>query len=75
VTTTKRTRERASDLEQMPTLAIGQTDDLKIDRNGLRVWLARTGPEDGEMYRRRITVERLIAGRWEEVDEYEGDRP
>ena len=52
------------ELDAMPTLAVGQADDLKIDNgDGIRVWVSRV---DGS-----ISVERFdpAEGRWETVDE------
>lgn len=53
------------ELEALPTLAVGQTADLKVDTGTVRVWLSRCGPEDGET--EPVQVERLVDGRWEEV--------
>lgn len=50
------------DLERLPTLAVGQADDLKVDTGSIRVWLSRCGPEDGET--QPIKVEKLDCGRW-----------
>lgn len=57
-----------AELEAMPTLAVGQADDLKVDTGEERVWLARTGAEDRQVY--AINHERLINGRWVVVSEY-----
>ncbi len=57
------------ELEAMPTLAVGQADDLKVDTGEERVWLSRCGAEDGQIY--RIGHEHLIDGRWVVVSEYE----
>jgi len=64
------------DLEKRKTLAVGQTDDLKIDTGTTRVWVARTTIEDGEPFNNRISVEKFNrkTGRWEIVDEYEGGK-
>lgn len=62
----------ADDLEAMPTLATGQTDDLKIDTGTERVWLARTGIADGEPYNNRVTIEALVNGRWVHQRSYRG---
>lgn len=57
----------------LPTLAVGQTCDLKIEEPGRRVWLARTGVEDGEPFDNKITIElQDTAGRWYVASEYEG---
>ena len=65
-----------AELEDEPTLSQGQTDDLKletqIDGTYVRVWLARTGVEDGEPYDNRISVETLQDGSWRVVHEYPG---
>ena len=57
------------ELEALPTLAVGQSCDLKHDSGVVRVWLMRNpdGPE------RIVTVEVLDkdAGRWEIFAEYE----
>lgn len=60
------------ELESLPTLAVGQADDLKIDKPGiLRVWISRTGMPDGEHCDRHVTVENFdpVSGRWFTVDE------
>jgi len=56
-----------SELKKLPTLATGQAADLKIDTGTMRVWLSRCGPEDGET--QPIQFERLINGRWEELED------
>lgn len=63
-------RYTAAALKAMPTLAVGQADDLKVDEDGERVWLARTAIADGEPYDDKITIERLENGRWVVVEEY-----
>jgi hypothetical protein len=62
----------ADELEQMPTLVIGHTDDLKIETGTTRVWLARTTTEDSEPYNHKITVEKLQEGHWMTIEEYPG---
>lgn len=62
----------AKELSALPTLSVGQAEDLKVDTGNTRVWLARTGTADGEPYENKISVEKLKNGRWEVVDEYEG---
>jgi len=59
-------------LKGLPTLCVGQSDSLKIEKATERVWLARTGVADGEPYENRISHERLIDGRWETVESYPG---
>ena len=65
-------RYTARELSAMPTLAIGQVDDLKIDTGTVRVWLSRCGPEDGEPYRDKVTVEFLWGDGWDVEEEYQG---
>ena len=56
------------ELEALPTLAIGQTCDLKYESGSVRVWVQRNpdGPDN------HVTVEVLDseAGRWEKLAEY-----
>lgn len=50
-------------------MAVGQTDDLKIDDGKKRVWLSRCSVEDGEPYNDKVTVEVVGKnGRW--VNDY-----
>ncbi len=53
-------------LEALPTLHQGHTDDLKIETHkgypfkeskGVRVWLSRLTVEDGQPYNNQVTVE------------------
>lgn len=62
-----------NELEALPTLSQGHTDNLKYEDLdvGVRVWLSRCGVEDGEPYPNKVTVERLVDGRWEAVEQYE----
>jgi hypothetical protein len=57
--------------ERLPTLSTGQADDLKLDRNGTRIWLSRCGVDDGEPYDNKITVEKLRGGRWITVETFQ----
>jgi len=61
-----------SELYNMPTLCVGQTDNLKIETPDTRVWLARTGVEDGEPFNNRVTIEAIIDRRWKVVAEFQG---
>ncbi len=58
-------------IEAMPTLNQGWTDDLKVEEPGHRVWLSRMGVEDGQPYNNQVTVEALKDGSWVTVEEYE----
>jgi CDGSH-type Zn-finger protein len=62
----------AEELADMPTLAVGQADDLKIENHHRRVWLCRCGVADGMPYDDMVTVEAYIDGRWVEIDRYPG---
>lgn len=59
-----------SDLKKMRTLSTGQDADLKFDDGEHRVWLSRCGPEDwdGHPGYKKISYERLVNGRWVEVE-------
>jgi NAD(P)H-flavin reductase len=59
------------ELENRPTLRVGQYANLKVDNSKRRVWLSRMSVEDGEPFNNKVTVERLIEGRWIEVESYE----
>jgi hypothetical protein len=66
-------RYTASELEAMPTLAVGQADDLKVDTGSVRVWLSRCGIADGMKYNNQVTVEVLdVVGSWFTIEEYPG---
>jgi hypothetical protein len=51
-------------LESLPTLAQGQTCNLKIDKEEYRVWLSRCTVADGEPFNNKVTVEHLKDGQW-----------
>jgi hypothetical protein len=59
------------ELESLPTLSVGQADNLKVDSGRTRVWLSRCTVEDGEPFDNAVTVEELRDGRWVEVDRYQ----
>lgn len=65
-------RYTAAELEELPTIAEGQADDLKIETASTRVWLSRCSVEDGEPFNDKVTVERLQSGRWVEEEVYAG---
>lgn len=52
-------------LEDQPTLATGQADDLKVEvvfgenaeHASVRIWLARTGVADGESINNNVSIE------------------
>lgn len=58
-------------LEAMPTLSSGHTDNTKYEQNGWSVQISRGGLEDGEPYAGRVTVLRMINGAWETYEEYD----
>lgn len=49
------------ELEKLPTLCVGQADNLKVDTGTIRVWLSRVDNS--------ISIEQLVNGRWVLVDE------
>ena len=59
------------ELEALPTLSVGQADDLKVDTGDTRVWLSRCTVEDGEPYNNKVSVEQYRDGRWQTVDQYQ----
>lgn len=59
------------ELEELPVLCQGQADDLLIESDTERVWLSRCSTLDGEPWDNKVTVERLIAGSWIEVELWE----
>lgn len=70
-------RYTANELRDLPTLATGQADNLKLEftdpyHGEVRVWLSRCGVEDGMPYDDIITIENLAEGRWVQVDQYPG---
>jgi hypothetical protein len=59
------------ELEALPTLAVGQASDLKVDTGTKRVWLSRCTVEDGEPYNNKVSIERYDGKRWITVAEYQ----
>lgn len=68
-----------AELEDMPTLSLGQTDDLKAENEDTRIWLSRLSTEDGEPYNNKVTIERLeedfrenrLSSQWVTKETYE----
>lgn len=61
-----------SQLETLPTLHQGHSDDLKINTLTRRVWLSRLTVEDGMPYNNQVTVEVLTnEGSWMALETYE----
>lgn len=58
-------------LKRRPTLYVGQTNNLKIETPNRRVWLARTGIQDGEPYNNRVSIEELSNNGWKVVEDYQ----
>ncbi len=67
-----KTKYTAKELKKLPTISSGQFDNLKIDDGRNRIWLCRCGIADGMPYNNQITHEKLIDGRWEEMEKYAG---
>jgi hypothetical protein len=64
-------RYSLAELESLPTLCVGQADDLKIDTPIRQVWLSRCGIADGEPCENKVTVMVRRNDRWEEKEWYE----
>jgi hypothetical protein len=67
-------------LEELPVLIEGQADNCHIDTGDFRVWLSRTGIEDGEPYDNTVTIEEHVKSpawgwQWVEFEVYDGDDP
>lgn len=62
------------ELEALPTLCVGQADNLKYDDGVWRVWLCRCGIADGMEYNNAVTIEYNDHGTWETTDQYEALR-
>lgn len=62
-----------AELEAFPTIHQGQYADLKCEFSNMkiRIWLTRTGVDDGEPYDNKVVVECYITDKWVTVDEYE----
>ena len=60
-------------------ITTGQDADLRFDGNGVRLWVHRTGLDDGEPFENSITVEVLTDVNqecyWRTVEIYDGDDP
>ena len=59
----------SSELEAMPTLAVGHFENLKVEEGEVRWWLSRMSREDGETH--RVRCERLTRGCWVVSGEFE----
>jgi hypothetical protein len=46
-----------AELQAMPTITVGHTDDLKVKTDRRKVWLSRLTIEDGQPYNNMVTVE------------------
>lgn len=60
-----------AELQALPTLSVGQADDLKVDDGTTRIWLSRVGVDDGMAYDNMVSVQRYQGNRWTVVDEYQ----
>lgn len=61
-----------AELENLPTLAQGQADDLKIKTKYIQVWLSRMTKEDGMPYDNQVTIERLNSSyNWVTVSQFQ----
>jgi hypothetical protein len=58
-------RPTTEELQALPVLTQGHTDDLHHEEPGrLRFWLSRTTTADGEPYDSTVTIEELRDGSW-----------
>lgn len=63
----------ARELEDMPVLCEGQSDNQHIDDGNVRYWLSRCSIEDGEPCNNKVTVEGLTTeGAWRDAICYNG---
>lgn len=46
-------------IEALPTIKQGHTDDLKIETKDMRIWLSRLTKEDGIAFDNQVTIEKL----------------
>jgi hypothetical protein len=53
-----------TELNALPTLCVGQADDLKVETANMRVWLSRCTVEDGEPFNNRVSIESNVNDRW-----------
>jgi len=58
-------------LQQRKTLCTAQSCNLKIETATMRVWLSRCSVEDGKPYNNKVSVEKLVKGRWVTVYQYQ----
>lgn len=61
------------ELSKLPTLSIDQAENLKIETSNIRVWLSRCSVTDGEPYNNKVSVEKLVDGTWQTIEEYPAD--
>jgi len=52
------------ELKNLPTLSVGQAENLKLETAKIRVWLSRCKKEDGEPYNNKVTEEQYLNGQW-----------
>lgn len=71
-----RTMPNWRDLEEIETIEVGFTCDLKIDTGDARLWLSRCTTADGEPYDHTAYIElRDEEGRWIDADCYDAKHP
>lgn len=58
-------------INAIPTISEGHTDDLKLDDGVTRVWVSRMTIEVGADRDNEVVVERLVQGSWYVIDEYQ----
>lgn len=62
-------------LEQLTTMSVGQAADLKVDRDGIRVWLSRGDehPFPRTVYVEQLTTRSFGGTAWTDVGHFDGD--
>jgi hypothetical protein len=65
-----------AELQALPTLSQGHTDDLKMETTARRVWLSRLTKADGQPYDNQITIEaKNEDGSWSIIRQYDPVHP
>ncbi len=61
-----------AEIQSLATISSGHADDLKIDSDGVRVWLSRMTVQDGAAFDNEVTVEifHRSTGQWARYKSY-----
>jgi hypothetical protein len=62
-------------LDDMETMTVAQVCDLKMERDGFRVWVSRCGLADGEPFEETVYLEEYNEedGMWTDLAYFDGD--